>query len=223
MALYDSADLLAKVKALAQRPASDEAITDAQWYLWLGDAQTYWMTQIATHCPDLNVTVELMASSDGGATYTLSASPIGHVEVRSRRNGELLRPGPDWDPNSDYVPEGQTIRIPDGRTRTFTNGPYARYVKVPGALDGSTAPVLKPEFCRLLLVPQACYYYATSGGYRDPAPYLLMAQKLWAGHPNIPGDTGFLGALKAQYFGSGQAAVVADADAAWWRGSPDLG
>lgn len=224
MAYVDSADLLARTKALAQRPTTDEDMSDAQWYLFLGEAQVYWTTQIATHVPEAMVSApELMSTSDSGATYTVASYPLGHMEIRSARNGYLLRPGPEWDENSDYTPEGQTIRIPGGRTRVFSAGPYARYVKMPTLLDGSTPPTLKPDFCRLLLPPRACYIYATRGGYRDPSPYLLMEQKMWGGDPDLPGDVGYMGALKAQYFGSGQAAVTSGPfDDAWWRGSPDL-
>jgi hypothetical protein len=179
---------------------------------------------IATHCPELNYGApELMVTADAGKTYTVASYPLGHMEIRSARDGYLMRPGPEWDENSDYTPEGQTIRIPGNRTRTFSAGPYARYVPVPTTLDGSTAPVLKPAMARLLLIPRACYLYATSGGYRDPSPYLLHEQRLWGGDPNIPGDTGILGMLKTQYMGSGQAAIRSGYfDNAWWRGSADL-
>jgi hypothetical protein len=106
---------------------------------------------IATHCPELNYGApELMVTADAGKTYTVASYPLGHMEIRSARDGYLMRPGPEWDENSDYTPEGQTIRIPGNRTRTFSAGPYARYVPVPTTLDGSTAPVLKPAFARLL-------------------------------------------------------------------------
>jgi hypothetical protein len=118
---------------------------------------------IATHCPELNYGApELMVTADAGKTYTVASYPLGHMEIRSARDGYLMRPGPEWDENSDYTPEGQTIRIPGNRTRTFSAGPYASYVPVPTTLDGSTAPVLKPAFARLLLIPRACYLYATS-------------------------------------------------------------
>jgi hypothetical protein len=222
MAQYDSADLLSRCKALAQRPATDEDMSDAQWYIFLEEAQTYWIGQLAAHCPEVMYGApELMTSSDGGYTYTVANYPLGHMEIRASRNGALLRPGPEWDDAADYTQEGQTIRIPGGRTRSFTDGPYARYVAVPGLLNASTAPVMKPAHMRLLLVPRACYIYAARGGYRDPTPFLQMEQKLWAGDPNLAGDTGYLGQLKTQYFGAGMAAVR-PYDDAWWRGSPDL-
>ena len=39
MANFDSADLLSRVKALLNRPSTDEAITDAQYYVMAGDGQ----------------------------------------------------------------------------------------------------------------------------------------------------------------------------------------
>jgi hypothetical protein len=223
VAQYDSADLLARCKTLAQRPTTDEDMSDATWYGFLEEAQTYWIGQLAAHVPEVMYDApELMTSSDGGETYTVASYPLGHMEIRASRNGALLRPGPEWDEAADYTQEGQTIRIPGGRTRSFSSGPYARYVKVPGLLNGATAPVLRPAHMRLLLVARACYLYALRGGYRDPTPFLQLEQKLWAGDPNLAGDTGYLGQLKTQYFGAGMAAVR-PLDDAWWRGSPDLG
>lgn len=223
MALYDSADLLARCKLDAQRPAIDELMSDTSWYIYLQEAQTYWVPQIATHFPEVMYgPPELMTTADGGQTYTVSGYPLGHMEIRASRNGVVLLPGPEWDESSAFTQEGQIIRIPAGRSRVFPNGPYARYVKVPGLLDASNQPTLKPDFCRLLLVVRACYYYASRGGYRDPTPFEQKEQKLWSGDPNLAGDVGFLGALKAQYFGAGQAAVSQQADPAWWRGTPDL-
>lgn len=223
MAQYDSADLLARCKATAQRPATDEDMSDVQWYSFLEEAQTYWIGQLAVHVPEVMYGApELMTTPDAGATYTVAGYPLGHLEIRSARNGYLLRPGPEWDEASDYTQEGQIIRIPGGRTRSFgTLGPYARYVPVPGVLNAGAAPVMKPAHMRLLLVARACYLYALRGGYRDPTPFLQLEQKLWAGDPNLLGDTGYLGQLKTQYFGSGMAAVAQN-DNAWWRGSPDL-
>jgi hypothetical protein len=223
VAQYDSADLLARCKVLAQRPAVDEDMDDPKWYQFLEEAQTEWVGQIANHAPEVMYgPPELMTTPDGGATYTVAGYPLGYMEIRSSRGGPLLRPGAEWDDNADFTQEGQIIRIPSGRTRSFgSTGPYARYVAVPGLLNGATQPVLKPAHMRLLLVATACYLFATRGGYRDPTPYLQLQQKLWHGDPNLPGDIGFLGSLKTQYFGSGMAAIQ-QGSGDWWRGSPDL-
>lgn len=224
MAQYDAADLLARVRTDLQRPEVSEDNPDALFYQYLEEAQVYWAGQFAVHAPEvLYSPPEPMTTADGGLTYTTANYPIGHMEIRHGRGGALLTPGPDWDDRADYTPEGQTIRMPGGRARTFPQGLYARYVAVPGLLNEDNEPTLRPPHMRLLLVPRACYYYATRGGYRDPAPYLLKEQKLWGGDPNLAGDTGFLGQLKTQVFGSGVAAVRGGSDQPWWRSSADFG
>ena len=222
MALYDSPDLLARTKRLAKRPTSDEDITDAQFYIYLQEAQTHWMAQLASLVPESNYGApELLTTADNGYTYTLTSEPIGgHLELKASLTGTPLLPSTDWG-SGDFVMEGQTIRIPGGRTRTFTAGPYARYVKSPGLLDGSNPPVLKPAWCRLLLPPRACYLFALEGGVRDPNPYRALEQKLWAGDPDFAGDGGFLQALKTQYFGAGTQAVAGQSGY-WWQ-NPDMG
>lgn len=222
MAQYDSADLLARVKLMAKRPALDEDITDAQWYIYLEEAQTEWMALLAAHVPEFNYSApELMTTPDLGETYTLAAEPLGgHLEIRASRDGVVLNSGPEWSENADYTPEGQIIRIPSRRRRIFSNGPYARYVKAPGLLSAAVQPVLKPAWCRLLLIPRACFKWASAGGVRDPSYYDAIEQRMWAGDPDKAGDVGFLGTLKTQHFTSGMAAVASH-DQPWYR-NPDM-
>lgn len=223
MAQYDSADLLARTKRLAKRPGNDEDTTDADWYVRLEEAQTQWMGVFASLAPEQNYSApELLATLDGGFTYQLASEPLGgHLEVRASRGGQLLIPSTDWG-SGDFVIEGQTIRIPNGRSRAFSNGPYARYVKAPGLLTAAVQPVLKPAWCRLILPPTACYLHALEGGLRDPNFYLKLMQHRWAGDPDIAGDGGMLQTLKTMYFGAGMAAVASSLDMPWWRNNPDL-
>lgn len=222
MAQYDSADLLARLRVALQRPSLDEAYTDDMLYSFLEEAQSYWMGQLAAHVPELNYSPpELLTTTDGGYTYQLGSEPLGgHIEVRNGRDGNLLFPSTDWG-SGDVVLEGQTLRIPGGRSRLFPSGIYARYIKAPGLLNASNPPVMKPTFCRLLLVPRAAILYCIRGEARNPAPYEMQELRLWAGDPRIPGDTGYLGQLKTQFLGAG--VVAADwGDPAWWRNNPDL-
>jgi hypothetical protein len=226
VAQYDSADLLARTKLLAKRKAmvSDEDVTDTDWYIYLEEAQTEWMVTLASLIPEPNYTLEQMTTADGGFTYTFAggAEPIGgHLELRSGRNGALLVPSTDWG-NGDFVMEGNLIRIPAGRSRQFSNGLWARYVKAPGLLTAGVQPVLKPAWCRKLLPPRACIKWALAGGLRDPAPFKMEEQRVWGGDPDLLGDTGVLGALKTQYAFSGVQAVQAYNAPDWWNGNPDL-
>lgn len=220
MAQYDSADLLARAKALAKRPPVDEDVGDAAWYIFLEEAQTEWMTTLASLCPEPNLTLEQLSTSDGGLTYTFASEPIGgHIVLRSGRNGQVLLPSTDWG-SGDYVIEGQTIRMPNGKARSFSSGIWGWYVKQPGLLSAAVQPVLRPAYARKLLVPRACIKWALSGGLRDPSPYKMAEQRVWAGDPDLMGDTGVLGALRTAYSFSGAQAVDA-LGADWWR-SPDL-
>lgn len=228
MAYSTSAELLAGLNFYAMRPSSDEAITDAQKYALLSEGQAHVYGMFAVHFPEiLYEAPTLLTTADGGATYTFASAifPFGNVEIRSSRNGSLLIPGTDWDGNADYVWEGDRIRIPNGRTRTFTDGPYARYIKMPADISGSQEPVLEPAFARKLIMYYALYLWAERGGgvnQVDPNRFLGMFQSAWAGDPRLNGDVGILGMLARQGYGSGMAAISVQQQA-WWRGSPDLG
>lgn len=220
MSTWDNADLLARCQRLANRPATDELMTDAKWYALLTEAQAQWMGTIAAICPETNFSApELLTSADSGATYTFASYPIGHVEIRSARNGNLLVVGPEWDANTDFAQEGQTLRVPNGKTRTFSGGPYARYVKVPDVIDASTQPTMKPAHARMLLVYNALVRFCGIT-QQDPTFWLMMEQHAWSGDPNNPGDTGILGQLKTQFYASGLSAAPR---AYVWYQSPDLG
>src|SRR5260370_20234451 len=104
MAEWDLADLLARAKRLAQRPAQDEQQADADWYAFLSEAQADYMKLFATHVPESQYQApEMMVTGDNGQTYYFKALPpaqvfpLGHVELRFSRTGRLLRDGPEFD------------------------------------------------------------------------------------------------------------------------------
>jgi len=196
---YDSADLLSRVKRLAQRPTSDEEMSDADWYALLTDAQRYYYGLFAVHCPYVLMGAPvLLTSTDGGYTYPFASGvfPLA-VEVYDSLTGRLLRPGTYWDSNADYVWESTQIRIPLGATKSFAAGPYARYVATPGDLTAASGPTLVPAHARMLLVYRSVAEWARQGGYRNPGPFEAMELRLWAGVPGS-GDIGIMGALKTQ-------------------------
>lgn len=210
MAYLDSADLLARCKALAQRPSTDEDMSDAQWYSFLTEAQDYWTKVLAQHDPKLLAGAPTaLTTSDSGYTYTFGTTPIAVVEVTDGKGGWPLFLGPYWDVATDLTWEGSTtLRVARGVARTFTDGLYARWVPQPGVIDGSTQPTLPTEY-RLLLPARACVLYARRGGYRDPQPYLEEEKRLWMGDGYA--DTGLLGMLKKRAWmqsSSGQAQRV---------------
>lgn len=222
MALYDAADCLARVKRLAGRPATDgdkgpsDTTVDDFWYALLTDAQLFWVREIATHVPAQMTTIEKLTTADSGVSYDFSAEPLGNYELRESPTGRLLLPGPDWDPGYDFIPDGQKIRFQGQKTKTFANGPWARYVKVPGVIASGSEPTLKPTHARQLLVFRACIIWAERGGLRDPAPYQQMEDDAWFGDP-LKGRVGLIGALKQQAFLQGGESVPGSQEGDWWR------
>lgn len=227
MAYQTTAELLAGFKFYALRPSTDESLTDAQIYILLSEAQKHVYGMVALHFPEVLMTAPtIMSTADGGKTYTFASSvfPFGQVEIRSSLNGNLMIPGSWWDSNADYVWEGDQIRIPNNRSRTFTDGPYARYMAMPTDIGASQEPTLKPAFARSLILFYALYLWSERGGgvnQADPNRFLGMFQSAWAGDPRLSGDAGIMGVMARQGYGSGMAAISVEQP--WYRGSPDLG
>jgi hypothetical protein len=219
MALYDSADLLARFIRQARLPATREAPTDADIYAYLTDAQLYWYEQIAVHVPQfLWGSPTKLATSDRGRTYALPAATLGTLLLRESARGDAILPAMEVG-GDGYVLAGQTIRWPDDESRTFADGPYARWVAMPDVVNASAQPTL-PARARPLMLYRALYLWAsepTSGA--DPNAFLNLEQEKWSGRPDDVSDVGLLGALKNEYF-----AGMDDrySGGRWWR-SPDLG
>lgn len=202
-AIWGSAALLQKCKDFFNRPASDLGMTDAIWYRLLTQGQYKWFQTIATHAPEvLYIDPELLTTSDGGETYDFLYTPFpgGQIEVRGSRSGEVLSIGQDWESGADFVWEGNRLRVPDGRTRSFSNGPYARYVPMPVDVAADSEPNLNPPPARQLMVYDACAAAAVRMGSHDPGTFRDLEQRLAWGDPRNPGDVGLIGALKTQIF-----------------------
>lgn len=199
MALYDSSDLLVRVKLYAARPANDELLSDGQWYALLTEAEKEWVGTIAAMYPYpmLGPPVK-MSSQDSGRTYHFSASatPLA-VQIFDAPNGALMRPGAYWDSDAGYVWEGERIRFPRNGTRTFADGPYARAVYPPtGNLSAAATMTLKPDYTRILVVYRTLIKYHSIGDLRDPEVWERREREAWMGNPKQPGDIGILGQLK---------------------------
>ena len=152
----------------------------------------------------------LLSTSDSGATYTFGTdvSPIGHIELRESKTGAMIPPASEWDNTTQgYLFEAEKIRWPGQKTRTFADGPYCRYITMPGVLDGSTAPTLKPVYARELIVYDAAVRCAAIVGI-DPTPYESMFAARW---PEI------LNTMATAYHGVGETGVH-DSGGTWWRG-----
>lgn len=221
MAMYDSADLLARCKMMAQRPQQDESTSDADWFLLLTQAQQEVNEEMAAHVPWENYgEPELMTTTDSGLTYTVANEPLGHLEVYPAKGNEPLLPGAYWDYSSDFTVEngGKTIRWVGNRARTsWTDGaPYARYVAPTSTIDASTPPTLKPTRARILIVYRALALWASRGGFRDPSYYRSLEQIAMWGDPNNPGSVGLIPGMKASFMATGDGW-----NTKWWQ--PFLG
>lgn len=203
MATWDAADLLSRLRATVNRPSTDEALTDAVGYSYLSEGQAHWTGVIAAQAPwVLMGAPTLLVSTDSGVTYPFidassnSIAPLA-VEIYDTSAGRLLRPGAYFDASADYVFESRRIRFPQGRAKTFSGGPYARFILPPTAISASIAPTLLPEHGRLLVVYRAAALWASRGGMRDPTPYYEAERRFWMGDFST-GDVGLLGMLKTQ-------------------------
>ena len=204
MASFDSTDLLARSKRLAQRPSTDQQQSDADWFSFLGESQDHWVGQFALHCPWVLMGAPTqLTSADSNETYTFGTDADGDnlvplaVVVYAKKDGRILRPGTYWDSAADYVWEGDKIRFARGKTKDFTDGPFARFITPPGEISASIEPTLKPKRARILLVYHAVALWASRGGIRNPQTYFDLEERAWVGRPEI-GDYGLLGQLKLQ-------------------------
>lgn len=182
MALWDTADILARCKLESGLPASTTFPSDANWYTWLTRAEAYWKPKLASQYPyHMFGAPTLITSADSGVTYTFGseASPLA-VEVYTSLTGTRLRVGQFGDSNGDYVWEGSQIRMPGNTARVFANGPYARWVTSPTTIDGSTQPTIKPTWTRQLLVDRALIYYARTPPGQDAERFELQEAETWA-------------------------------------------
>ena len=70
-------------------------MSDPDWYLLLEEAQKYWYNVFAVHFPEIlyGAPTIMVTSDDKVYTFASAVFPIGAVEIRASRNGELLVPG----------------------------------------------------------------------------------------------------------------------------------
>lgn len=197
----DASDLLVRVKLYAARPATDESMSDGQWFAILTESEREWVGIMAAQFPNIMMgPPEKMSSPDSGKTYYVSgsATPLA-IQVFDGLNGNLILPGTNWDDSSRYLWEGDHIRWPRDASRTFGDGPYARYVRQPAAaLSAAATMTLKPDYARILLVYRTLAKWASIGDLRDPTVWERKEREAWMGNPSNPADVGILGTLKLQ-------------------------
>lgn len=205
MASYDSAALLAAFKRDTNWPRNGEGpLTDDEIYEYLSEAQEEIIGEVAMYAPDAMIGPPVaLVTADSGVTYTFGTDTDGDLlyplaaEVFASANGRQLYASTWSNPGGDFVLEGNTIRTTNGRARTYTSGPIARFVTPPAPISDSTEPSLLPKFARKLIVLRAAEKYAQRGGKLDPRPYQEEYATVWAGKPGMGG--GVLLQLKQQF------------------------
>lgn len=211
--LYDTTDCVQRCRDHAQLPQNDESMDASAWQRLLTTAQRRWYGIIATIAPRvLSSDPELLASVDGGATYTFGLDedgrpliPLGQVELY-RELADASRPeGPSvWAmrPGVHYRVDGDRVRFDPTHPIQFTDGgPYAVFVAPPAVIDETHQPSLLPIEARELMVLSAVETWAAQGDLRDPAPFSAQIDRLWTGGGQR-GNTGLLGTLKGMHFGN---------------------
>lgn len=215
MALFDSPDLLARVKADLNRPTTDEALSDVQLYSYLTEAQLRVVRMMAAHCPEAMYSAPTkLTTSDSGVTYsfgtdvdTAQVFGFGHVELRASPTGRQILPGNDWDDTTErFIIDGAKIRFPGQRARTFSDGPYARFIAPPNVIAAATAPSLQPVFARSLLVYDACAR-AARRLKQDDSAFESQFNREWVE---------ILHSLKTRFFGEGLRAN-SGGEGVWFR------
>ena len=170
----------------------------------LSVAQDHWFGQFALHCPWILMSAPtLLVTADSNETWTFGTDvdsvnivPLS-VVVYTKKDGRIMRPGTYWDSAADYVWEGDKIRFARGKTKSFTDGPYARFITPPDNISSSVQPTFKPKRARILLVYRAVALWASRGDIRNPQKFFDLEERTWVGRPEI-GDYGLLGQLKLQ-------------------------
>ncbi len=200
MADWDAADLLTRFKRMRRRPSTDAGTDSDDIYALLTEAEEHWKPIIAAHYPAaMYAAAGLVAlTSSDNKVWTIPSvndEPLA-VLILASETGAPLKMGPYWDPGSDYVMEGATIRITRGRELSTT--PYARVIAGPTTVDANTDSTILPVRLRKLIVYHACALDAGRGGMDDPSFYEAMESDAAWGRPDNPGDVGMIGSLKLQ-------------------------
>lgn len=173
------------------------------------------MELLAFHCPESNYGAPtLLTTADSGTSYTFGTDidnanicPIGHIELRESKTGAMIPPASEWDTSTlAFIFNSDTIRWPGQKSRTFSDGPYARFVTPSALLNASTAPVLKPLYARELIVFDGAERAAVRVG-TDPTPY---GQMFDARFPEV------LQTIMTSFSGTG-AIAVDGGSGLWWR------
>ena len=146
----------------------------------------------------------------------LAENPL-KLEFIESLTGDILKAGVFTSSSADYVLESGQIRVPRGRTLSFSDGaPYVRMIPPAGVINASYDSTIYPRRARMLLVYTALAKAANRHGVLgDPSRFEDMADALWFGVPE-KGTTGLQAQLRAADHHGGLVGVVDDYGGNWW-------
>ena len=187
MATMASSDLLALFNDYAGRPASGDAVSDANKYKRLARAQDVVIEDLAARVPNPQYShaaygsTPTMTAVTGNQVFTFGTDansdpsfPIGKVAIYDSLSAIPDAPLVE---GVDYLWEGNQIRIPNNGTYGGTL--YWRGVAPAEALSSSVQPTLTPPPARILIVYEAVRAYAAEGN-KNPELSAQMAQEYGA-------------------------------------------
>lgn len=178
MAYMDSVDMLDRANRLCRIATNATFPVAADWYAWFTEADNEIKLEFSYLVPNAFLgSPTLMATGDGGMTYTFGNDaagnpifPVGDVQIFNSQTSINAMGMPDFNPGQDYLIEGNKIRWPNNVPRTFSDGPYARFVTPTVVIDANHPSTLPTEY-RQSVIYKAAATNALSGLQQDPTMY----------------------------------------------------
>lgn len=148
----------------------------------------------------------------------LAENPL-KLEFIESLTGGILKAGVFTSSSADYVLEAGQIRVPRGRTISFSDGaPYVRMIPPAGVINASYDSTIYPKRARMLLVYTALAKAANRHGVLgDPSRFEDMSDEVWYGSPQV-GKIGLQAQLRAADHHGGLVGVMDDGPSKWYLG-----
>lgn len=176
MAVWDSADLLAKFRTEIRQTAATDFPLDADGYMLLSVAQSVVLGQLSIVVPDSQYGAPFaLTTADGGFTFTFGVDadganifPLGEFELYRTLNAVA---DSGMQPFTEFLVEGDRIRIPGNLAYQGPGvAPFCRMLTPSLSISAAAQPVVKPKQARQAIVYEAArHYFAITGnsGQRD--------------------------------------------------------
>ena len=146
----------------------------------------------------------------------LAENPL-KLEFIESLTGGILKAGVFTSQSADYVLESGQIRVPRGRSTSFSDGaPYIRMIPPAGVINASYDSTVYPKRARILLVYKALALAANRHGVLgDPSRFEDLMDEAWYGNPER-GKIGLQAQLRVADHHGGLVGVMDDGPGNWW-------